>query len=192
MDQSRSRGRDMSDVLQELADKASIQDAIARYARAVDRGDWAGVRAAYHPDAHDDHGSYQGGVDGLINYLQVLLAGAEGGMHMIGNCLIELASPDLALAETYFISQRLRPPTEADPECGPRDRICRLGWGRYIDRFERRGGEWRVARRIVAMDAVFSLVALAGARSSGVTWGTRDGGDPLVAARAAMTFGRGA
>lgn len=176
----------MSDVLQQLADKAAIKDAVARYARAVDRNDWVEVRAAYHADAHDDHGSYKGGVDGLLDYLQVLLSEAEGGMHMIGNCLVELAGPDLALAETYFISQRLRPPTEAETECGPTDRMCRLGWGRYIDRFERRGGEWRVAERIVAMDAIFSLVAHGGARSATTTWGTRDASDPLVAIRARL------
>ena len=169
----------MTEAMQQLAEKLVIQEAIVRYARAVDRADWSAVRAAYHPDAFDDHGSFKGCVDDLIDYLRSLLANSENGMHLLGNCMVELAGPDLALAETYFISQRLRMPEESE-ECGPDDRICRLGWGRYVDRFERRDGEWRVARRIVTMDAIFSVLARDAVRGGVISWGTRDDSDPLV------------
>jgi hypothetical protein len=171
------------DPLATLLEREQIKDAIARYARAVDRGDWPAVRAAYHPDAHDDHGGYKGGVDGLMDYLQRLLAGAVNGMHFLGNCVVDFAGPDLALAETYFISQRLRSPTPEDPGCEPGDAMCRMGWGRYVDRFERRGGEWRVAKRVVVMDAILSVVAKGGERGGAAAWGSRDANDPLIAMR---------
>ena len=47
-------------------DRREIEDCLLRYVRGVDRKNWELVRAAYHPDAHDDHGNYQGGIDGFI------------------------------------------------------------------------------------------------------------------------------
>lgn len=173
--------------LQDILTRHAIQDAMARYARAVDRSDWAGVRAAYHPDAYDDHGDYKGHVDGLIHWLETRFANAENGMHFLGNCLIEQAGPDLALVETYFVSQRLRPPNaEERRTAGPKDAICRQGWGRYVDRFERRNGEWRVARRTVVLDATFTFVARDAVRSGPAVWGLRSPADLVYTSRREM------
>ncbi|GAB3176747.1 nuclear transport factor 2 family protein [Streptomyces incanus] len=38
-----------AEALQRLVDRKEIQDALARYARGVDRGDWELVRSAYPP-----------------------------------------------------------------------------------------------------------------------------------------------
>ena len=38
------------------ADRHEIADLFARYARAVDRSDWAALRTVYHPDAFLEHG----------------------------------------------------------------------------------------------------------------------------------------
>ena len=177
--------------LAELADRIAIQDSIARYARAVDRSDWDGIRAEYHSDASDDHGEYKGDLDGLIAYLQELLGPSINGMHFLGNCLIEFIGEGVALVETYFISQRLRPPTTEDQGWASGDAICRLGWGRYIDRYELRDGVWKVAMRQVVMDAIFSTVAKGGGERKGRTaWGLRNQADPLFALRMQMTEGR--
>ncbi len=174
-------------LLRELHDRVLIQDVMMRYARAVDRNDWAALRAAYHADAYDDHGEFKGSVDDLITYLQNLLGGSPGGMHMLGNCLIEFVDDDSALVETYFVSQRLREAGPGDADCGPEDAICRLGWGRYADRFERRAGEWRIARRQVVMDAIFSVKAEGGGVRRGRTaWGSRNASDPLLQLRAQL------
>lgn len=172
-------------ALQRLIDKDDIQDALCRYARGVDRGDWALVRSTYHPDAHDTHGDYSGPVDGLIDWLDKRFAGVDNSMHFLGNCLIEFAGPDLALVETSFVSRRLRPLTDSERQTlGPKDAICREGWGRYVDRFERRQGEWRVAHRTVVLEASSSSVALGGLRTSPLTWGRRDTTDTLYQTRA--------
>jgi hypothetical protein len=172
--------RSNEQALQRLVDKDEIQDAMSRYARGVDRGDWDLVRSTYHADAVDEHGDFKGTIDGLIAWLDQRFAGVDNSMHFLGNCLIEFAGPDLALVETYFVSRRLRPPTTDEGRTvGPRDAMCREAWGRYVDRFERRDGEWRVARRTVVLEASSTALALGGARTGPLTWGRRDRTDRL-------------
>lgn len=146
-------------ALRHFLDRAEIQDVLYRYARGVDRRDWALVRAAYHPDAHDDHGGYKGGVDGLIEWLVKRFADVVNSTHVIGNCLVEFASDDDARVETYFVSSRLR--AAEHHECGAKDgedAMCRQSWGRYLDQFERRDGAWRIARRAVVVDAAYRFL----------------------------------
>jgi hypothetical protein len=173
-------------ALQRLLDRAEIYDTLCRYVRAVDRGEWALLRAVYHPDAYDDHIEYQGSVDGLIPWIQERLGAFDNSVHLLGNCLIEFAGPNVALVETYYVSTRLRPPGDDDEwstVLTAEDAICGQVWGRYIDRFERREGEWRIAHRQIVPDAQFSAVARGGARNDGYNWGMRDGSDPLYALR---------
>lgn len=175
-------------ALRRLIDKDEIRDALCRYARGVDRGDWELMRSTYHADAHDEHGDYKGSIDGLIEWLEQRFAGVDNSMHFLGNCLIEFTGPDVALVETYFVSRRLRPPN--GDECktaGPLDAICREGWGRYVDRFERRDdGQWRVAHRTVVLEASSTALALGGKRNSPLTWGQRDRSDRLYQAQAEL------
>ncbi|MPM22037.1 hypothetical protein SDC9_68487 [bioreactor metagenome] len=177
-----------SQALQRLLDKDQIRDAICRYAQGVDRGNWDLVRSGYHADAFDAHGDYQGGVDGFIEWLRKRFDGVDNSMHFLGQSLIEFAGPDLALVETYFVSRRLRPATESERAAlGPSDAIARAGWGRYVDRFERREGEWRVAHRTVVLEAISSSVAKGGVRTQGpLTWGDRNGNDRLDTLRAEL------
>ena len=179
----------MNEMLQRLADRAEIQDCLCRYARGVDRGDWDLVRSTYHPDAHDQHGEYRGDIGGLIAWLDKRFAGVDNSMHFLGNCLIEFAGPDHAFVETYFASRRLRPPTDAErANLEPGDQMCREAWGRYADQFERRNGEWRVARRVVVIETGYTSVALGGQRSPAApsTWGSRDRSDPIYRSRDAL------
>lgn len=178
------------DALQRVIDRTEIHEVMCRYARGVDRGDWELLRSTYHPDAYDDHVEFKGPVDGLIEWLKERFSGVDNLMHFIGNCLIEFAGPDLALVESYFTSRRLRQPV--GDECKTTvagDAICRQSWGRYVDRFERRDGQWRVANRKVVLEHRYTSVAKGGARDERPTWGMRDFSDPLYVARAEL-FGR--
>jgi hypothetical protein len=169
--------------VEQWLDKLAVQEAILRYARAVDRSDWDGVRAAYHSDAYDDHGEFKGTVDQLIPWLKDRFAGAETGIHFIGNCLVDVVEPNLALAETYFISHRLRLPSNGAEreECGEKGAFCRQGWGRYVDRFERReDGVWRVAHRTVVMDSIVQVPVRNATRGGITVWGRRDQQDWLA------------
>lgn len=177
-------------ALQRLLDKDEIRDSMCRYARGVDRGDWELVRSSYHPDAHDEHGEYKGGTDGLIEWLDKRFAGVDNSMHLLSNSLIEFAGPDLALVETYFVSRRLQAPMAGQGAmAGPEDAMARESWGRYVDRFERRNGAWRVAHRTVVLEASSSSVAHGGKRSAALRWGQRDRSDRLYEVQAEFFFG---
>jgi len=172
------------EALQRLLDKAEIYETICLYARGVDRGDWDLVRSTYHEDAFDSHGDYQGDINGLIAWLENLFEGVDNSMHFLGNCLIEFGSPDSALVETYFVSRRLRAPT--GEELGfakPTDAFSRDYWGRYVDHFERRKGQWRVLHRTVVTEAKSDSLALSGARIHPLIWGQRNMRDRLYEAR---------
>jgi 3-phenylpropionate/cinnamic acid dioxygenase small subunit len=120
---------------------AAIRDVVLRYCRAVDRRDYEGVRACYHPDATDHHGSYHGGVDGFVDRIRVELPKCERTFHVVANILVDRVTDDSARCESYALAYHRLPPRD---DRGPRDRVVAL---RYLDRFERRDGEWRIAER---------------------------------------------
>jgi hypothetical protein len=123
--------------LRAVADRQEIHQALMRYCRGVDRGDEALINSAFHPDAIDDHGAPRPATElarGVAqNYHSQL-------MHFTGNVLIELDG-DTADVESYFISFS---PHEEDGRTYTRSRA-----GRYLDRFERRDGAWKIAYRMV-------------------------------------------
>ena len=176
---------DITDELQRLIDRAGIHDCIARYVRGVDRGDADLIRSTYFHDAYDDHVDYKGDVEGFIQWLDGRFAPYLNSMHHIGESFIEFAGPDVAFVETQYASRRLRQPTsEESATLGAHDMMMRQSWGRYLDRFERRNGEWRIARRVVIVDDRFSSIAMGGARNTPSTWGYRNASDPMYAFRA--------
>lgn len=130
--------------LQDLLDREAIRDCLHRYCRAVDRMDEACLRSVYWPDATDRHGPYQGSASGFIDWALDKLQGGPRGVHMLSNILIDLRG-DVAGVESYF--QALQ--CDRDPQGQPRESVL---VGRYIDRFEKRHGEWRVAQRTVVYD----------------------------------------
>ena len=150
--------------LQILLAKEEIRSVMYRYARGVDRRDYDLVRDAYHADAHDDHGGYRGGVDGLIEWISRRHEVIEQSMHVIAQTHIEFLAADVAVAESYNVSVQ-RYPAEAeetirawvgDTEVRTDERLRVVIYARYSDRFEKRAGAWRIARRVVVIEEVDS------------------------------------
>ena len=179
-------------TLDRIEDRLEIQQALYRYARGVDRRDWDLVRSTYHPDGYDDHGNYKGGIDGFIESLKKRHATVEQSMHVLANCLIDFAGPDRALVETYFSTYQ-----RVAPSAGEARKIYLRGqpirddeavegtvYGRYVDVFERRAGEWRVLKRTVVFEVYKGSPAPAGGGMP-ETWtrASRDGNDPVEQAR---------
>ena len=127
----------------ELADREAIRDCLFRYARGVDRCDEETLRSVYWEDAQDDHCLFVGTREPLIAWLLPLLRERETTQHTIGNILIrqEEAQADV---ESYFEGYHV---VRRDEKVAGF-----LQGGRYLDRFERRDGEWRIARRKVVVD----------------------------------------
>lgn len=160
--------------LEQLEDKEAIRQAVYSYAHGADRCDRPLIAAAYHEDAWDDHGSFDGGRDEVADRISANLVGAVNAQHHIGNILIELDGA-FANVESYFISVLLR---EVEGTMHTRVRA-----GRYLDRFEKRGGVWRITRRQVVddwsrTDPVGELPAEVGPQSN-CRWGARDRTDPV-------------
>lgn len=128
------------------ADHIEIQQVLYRYCRGVDRGDEALLRSVYHPEAIDRHGAFTGSGEAFAAFLVPLMdAAPRVGQHHITNIIIELRG-DVADVESYFLA--LHP--MGDQETGGASHVPVTG--RYLDRFERRGGAWRIADRTVVLD----------------------------------------
>lgn len=163
---------EIGERLQHLMDCEAIRQAMYIYARGVDRVDEDLLAASYHPGAWDDHGSWSGDRETAIEGIMTRgrSGKAKASMHHIGNILIDLKG-DYANVESYFVAYQV---TEAGGKT-----FTRMRAGRYLDRFERRDGAWRVARRRVVDDwsRLDEVVAAAAEIGPNNTIGTRDATD---------------
>jgi SnoaL-like domain len=152
--------------LRALEDKDEIRQAIYSYAHGTDRCQRELIEGAYHEDAWDDHGSFRGGRDEVTDIIAANKSGALNSQHHIGNVLIELQG-DAANVESYFVACQLR---DVDGRL-----YTRLRAGRYLDRFERREGRWRISRRRVVEDwaRLDAIVEVPPEIGPECTWGTR-------------------
>ena len=149
--------------LQRLLDKDEIEGVLQKWAHSVGRKDWDKVREVFFEDATDAHsGRYEGGVEGFFAWQKRHHVGVEQSVHFIGSGQIEFATPELALSQSYVIAFHryglearqaridIFGPEQADRVKPMHSNIV----GRYIDRFEKRKGEWRIAKRVSVIEWV--------------------------------------
>ena len=145
---------------QRVADRLQIQDVMHRWCRAVDRLDTQGMLGVFWPGAIDSHGPYIGPVEGLVEWIRERHIPIAVSSHFIGNVMIEFSGDDLALVETYVRTIQQYPPNakgqlaeltggESGDESLAMDMFTS---SRYLDRMERRDGEWRIAHRTFVSD----------------------------------------
>lgn len=140
--------------LREQLDRDEIWRVLQAYARGLDRLDNELVRSCYWEDAIDDHGNFVGRVEDFIAWADAITLGCVSTKHNILNHFCDLQGDD-AWCETYFlfIGVCQQPPH-------------RMSAGRYVDHFQRRGGEWRIANRVIALEGRFDLDAETFVRAS--------------------------
>lgn len=127
-----------------LQDKDEIQDVLIRYARAADLPDETLMKSVFHPGATDEHaGMFAGNMEDLIPKMMEMAKCFNILHHAISNIKIELDG-DVADSACYVIG------TMGYLING--EQYHWLSGGRYVDRLERRNGEWRIARRVVHSD----------------------------------------
>jgi hypothetical protein len=183
----------MAEAVRQVLDRMEIQNVMLRYARGVDRRDWELVRATFFEDGTDHHTDFKGKRDEFVEWVSGKHASVAKSTHFLGNCLIEFASDDVAVVETYFHAiLELGAEAEAhrkmllekgdSAQADGRIRVEVLG--RYLDRFERRHGDWRVAERRVAFDSTHSQPNV-GSVDANTSWvlGRRDVDDPIFIMR---------
>jgi ketosteroid isomerase-like protein len=155
-------------TLEMLIAKAEITEALAAYCRAVDRIDMELGRSVFHEDAIADYGPmFQGTGHGFMEFVRTAHLSMQTHGHHIGGITIHVDG-DRAGSECYVIA-RLR---TAGPDGALTDIVSH---GRYVDRWERRDGTWRITHRryLHTMD---EARAVAGAMFP--TAGSRDTEDP--------------
>lgn len=137
----------METVSERMAAREAIRDCVYRYARGIDRADEAALLSSYWPDAHDCHGATSGPVGAFFERVREAWARGARNVHHVTNILIDFRGADRAEVESYFLALQRG--------AGP-DGVIRqvMMSGRYCDLFERRDGDWRVARRTVVYDWV--------------------------------------
>lgn len=116
-----------------------ICNALARHSRGVDRAHAALIASAYHPGATVDYGFFRGKASALAPMLAGAMAAAPPTLHRTAPPMLRLEG-DRATSEAYVIAYVQEPGMQ------------RLIFGRYLDRLERRGGEWRITHRHYVMD----------------------------------------
>lgn len=122
---------------------AAIREVVARVARGEDRRDGTLLAAAFWPDAVVDFGIFAGS---FPEYLAWVVPGSPAvpvTQHVLGQSVID-AHGDGAAAETHVTAYHR-------VDYGAEQHDVLLG-GRYLDRFARRDGDWRIAERTMLYD----------------------------------------
>lgn len=137
---------EMTEATRLLLDRRQIRDCVHRYARGLDRHDDELLASAFHFDAVDNHGNFVGRLSEFVQWANHEVHEPHIlHNHHITTHYAEIEG-DVAHGETYIIFI-LR---HSD------GKTVRIGFGRYVDRFERRDGEWRIAVRQLVTDLRFT------------------------------------
>jgi hypothetical protein len=168
-------------ALQRLLDRQSIIDCLHRYTRGLDRGDYELALTAYHENAIDDHGYFIGKPADFVKWSAAYRSSSTAlyTRHSISNHTVDFTGSDTAHVETYYLHESV---AGAPP-------VFRLTSGRYLDRFERRSGEWRIATRVCSVEATGECAYIPLDERAGFETGRRDKSDisymrPLISTRA--------
>jgi hypothetical protein len=133
--------------VRELIDRQRIWECLLRYTRGMDRLDRDLALSAYHPDAMEDHGGFIAPCAVFVD--QVLGFHREreiATQHILSNHQCEIDG-DVAHAETYVGCYSV----------GANGKDS-YGFGRFIDRLEKRDGRWALVDRVCTHEGMADLV----------------------------------
>ena len=130
----------MSDASQRLVDESEIRRIRRLWAFARDQGDWDTVASLFHPNAPVSISWYNGNAEGFVENSRRLFGAGKPetrSKHWFGNDRVTI-NGNRALLET-------------DVEVRARDMIEGVLFdftyeGRFLDRFEKRSGAWKIAQ----------------------------------------------
>jgi ketosteroid isomerase-like protein len=131
--------------LQEIADRHEIHQVLLRYGRGLDRLDNELARSCYWDDAIEDHGHFVGAPDDFIAWADGTTLAFQSTQHAILNHFCDLQG-DNAYCETYYQFTGI---AAEGPHFG--------SVGRYVDHFQKRSGEWRIANRVTIIEGTYDL-----------------------------------
>lgn len=128
-----------------LLDQRAIEALVARYARTLDWLDEEGQASCYWPDAMIDYGFFTGKAAEFVPVVMAIERASARRWHLMAGLAVRFTGPDAAEGECYGIAAGVR--------AGADGRMAgNLYGGRYLDGYERRAGEWRIASRRYILD----------------------------------------
>jgi len=131
--------------IQLLLDKQEIHELALLYCRGVDRKDPELLRSLYTADAFDNHGTvFRGPADQYVAFLEQVFDIIEIGAHYVTNHLVHVDG-DTAQGEVYALGYHIF----AGPEGTSTESFVGV---RYLDRYRREAGQWRIELREVLFD----------------------------------------
>lgn len=139
-------------TLEQAAWRFEITDVIHRYCHAVDRRRWSLMDSVFHEDATYKFFSLGGTWREFVAQAQALIDPIGPTHHQVSNITVRFDG-DVAWTETYLRAYH-QVPADYPPWnifSLPGGGIILIG-GRYIDRFERREGQWRISHRHGILD----------------------------------------
>lgn len=137
-------------ALQELLDHRALSQLSIDYMRGLDRLDLELLRSVYHPDATDDRGFFKGSGPEFCEFAIATLRDHKSNHHMLGQMNISIEG-DIAFGEIYFNAYHRIVADGVETDF--------VVIGRYIDRYERRAGNWKIAHRSELNDSCWSMPA---------------------------------
>lgn len=122
----------------------AVRKCIHQCARALDRLDAQLLREQFWDDARIDYGRiYRGGIGGFVDVAMRFQGSMRDTQHLVGNVTAEIDG-ERAASESYVQAQHV-----IEDATGLKQLLV---GGRYLDRFERRAGEWRICARTEVID----------------------------------------
>lgn len=153
--------------LERLSDYEEIRTCLFRINRGVDRIDVKLLASGFFPDARIRWGTPEAAsFDEWLNAAITMLHKTQRAQHLIGNILIEITG-DKANVEAVEIGRHLTPVGN-----DMKDLVLA---SRYVDKFERRDGLWRIvhrdkvcdwARILEGTDPIWDNIPLKGTRDA--------------------------
>jgi len=130
-------GRDAA--IDHWLDVLAIREQLAEYFRALTKRDTARAQAVFHADAHEQHGPIAGNAHELTAEIVGNLGADRATVRHCIDAWVDVDG-DAALSEAGWIYIAR---TDAEDQ---------FYAGRYLDRWERRAGEWKIAARLATVD----------------------------------------
>ncbi len=132
-----------------LEDREDIRDIIGAYAHAIDRRRWDIMPNLFHEDAQFAFGTLTGDWKSFVDQARAVIDPCLATQHQLGQIIFGFEGEDICHTETYMTAMHTIPPDYPSSEIFPhKDTVySAVIAGRYVDRFEKRNGEWRISMR---------------------------------------------
>lgn len=140
------------EMIKELYDKECIKQKIYTYTRAVDRIDEELVKEVFTEDAEANYGYDKGKAIDVVGRILDMHRTYYSTSHQITNILLKV-NGDKATSESYATCYVYFRDEQGET-------IPSYTATRYLDKWERRNGDWKIVERVLAMDISNTISAV--------------------------------